>query len=70
MDPLNFNGTTTDFQLLSGGQPFFPENSNYLLIVIGGVVQPNPDAYIVNGSTIQFSTPPPAGATFYGIAFL
>ena len=70
MDPLTFNGTQTNFQLLSAGQPFFPENSTYLLVVVGGVVQPTPEAYTVNGSTIDFTTPPPAGATFYGVAFL
>jgi hypothetical protein len=70
MDPLTFTGTQTSFQLLSAGQPFTPENSTYLLVVVGGVVQPSPDAYTVTGSTIDFTTPPPAGASFYGIAFL
>jgi hypothetical protein len=70
IDPITFNGTQTDFQLLSGGQPFTPENSTYLLVVVGGITQPSPDAYTVNGSTLSFTNAPPAGASFYGIAFL
>jgi hypothetical protein len=70
IDPITFNGTQTNFQLLSGGQPFTPENSTYLLVVVGGITQPSPDAYTVNGSTLTFTNAPPAGASFYGIAFL
>ena len=70
IDTLTFNGTTTDFSLTVAGAPFTPENAAYLMIVVGGVTQPTPEAYTVSGSTISFTNPPPAGATFYGIAFL
>jgi hypothetical protein len=70
IDTITFDGNQTQFPLLSAGQPFAPENSTYLLVVVGGITQPAPDAYTTSGSTITFTNPPPAGASFYGIAFL
>jgi hypothetical protein len=69
LDQLGFNGTTTIFQLTSGGQPVVPSATQYTLIAIGGVVQGTPDAYTVSGSTITFTSAPPSGASFYGIVF-
>lgn len=69
LDNLPFNGATTIFQLTSGGTPVVPSATQYTLIAIGGIVQGTPDAYNVVGSTITFTSAPPAGASFYGIVF-
>lgn len=64
-----FNGTLTQFTLTSNTIPFSPIASHYALISVGGIIQATPSAYGIIGSTITFTSPPPAGATFYGIAF-
>ena len=64
-----FNGTTVQFTLKVSGTPYSPTASYYAYISIGGCVQSTPSAYTVTGSTITFTAAPPAGATFYGIAF-
>jgi hypothetical protein len=55
--------------MLSGGAPFAPKASHYVMIVVGGIVQSANDAYTTAGDTINFSTAPPTGATFYSIGF-
>jgi hypothetical protein len=65
----DFDGTATDFTLKVGGTPYSPTASYYAYIVVGGIVQATPSAYSVTGSTITFTTAPPSGSTFYGIAF-
>jgi hypothetical protein len=64
-----FDGSKTAFQMLSGGAPFAPKASHYVMIVVGGIVQSANDAYTTTGDTINFSEAPPAGATFYSIGF-
>jgi hypothetical protein len=62
-----FDGITTQFTLSLVGTPFTPIASQYVLIVVGGVVQGTPTNYSVTGTTITFTSPPPSGASFYGI---
>jgi hypothetical protein len=69
LDPLVFNGATVQFALTSGGKAVVPAANQYTLIAVGGVIQSTPQAYSVSGSTITFTAPPPAGATFYGVVF-
>jgi len=62
-----FNGTRTQFALTVAGKPYTPTNSESVLITVGNIVQPTPAAYTIAGSTITFSSPPPAGLAFYGV---
>ena len=64
-----FDGSKTAFQMLSGGVPFAPKASHYVMIVVGGIVQSANDAYTTTGDTINFTEAPPTGATFYSIGF-
>jgi hypothetical protein len=62
-----FNGLTTAFQLKVNGTATAPSPSSNIMVFLGGIAQtPGAgNAYIVSGVTINFSAPPPAGATFY-----
>jgi hypothetical protein len=63
----SFNGTRTQFPLTVGGSGYTPTSSSAVMITVGNVPQPTPAAYSVSGSTITFTSAPPAGADFYGI---
>jgi hypothetical protein len=62
-----FDGVTTQFTLTLGGTPFAPVAAQYVLIVVGGIVQGTPTGYTVSGTAITFTSPPPAGVDFYGL---
>ena len=53
-----FNGSTTTFQLKSGGSDFFPGSSFSLLVSVGGVIQEADSAYQINNNEITFATAP------------
>ena len=53
-----FNGTTTTFQLKSGGSDFFPGSSFSLLVSVAGVIQEADSAYQINNNEITFATAP------------
>ena len=55
-----FNGSTTTFQLKSGGSDFFPGSSFSLLVSVGGVIQEADSAYQINNNEITFATAPGA----------
>ena len=57
-----FNGSTTTFQLKSGGNDFFPGSSFSLLVSIAGVVLEADTAYVINNNEITFTTAPANGA--------
>jgi len=63
-----FNGTQTQFQMRVSGIPFIPPNFNSLLIFVGGIIQVPLNSYALSSSSITFTSPPPAGASFYGIS--
>ena len=55
-----FNGSTTTFQLKSGGSDFFPGSSVSLLVSVAGVIQEADSAYQINNNEITFATAPGA----------
>lgn len=63
----SFNGSTTSFNLTSGGAPVFPGLTTNLIISLGGIIQEPNTAYTISGSTISFTAAPPAGTSFWGI---
>lgn len=62
-----FNGLTTAFQLKVNNVATAPSPSTNIMVFLGGIAQtPGAgNAYTVSGVTINFSAPPPAGASFY-----
>ena len=60
-----FNGSTTTFNLTSGGTAVVPQSDANALISISGVVQYT-SAYAISGSTITFSSAPLSTDTFSG----
>jgi len=61
----SFNGSTTTFNLTSGGTAVTPQTDANALISISGVVQYT-SAYAISGSTITFSSAPLSTDTFSG----
>ena len=64
-----FDGVRTSFGLAIGGTPYSPPSINNILISLGGIVQTPVASFSVNGANITFTSPPPTGASFYGIAY-
>ena len=63
-----FDGIETDFTLAFNGSTYTPEFPNAIIVNIGGVAQVPTDAYSISGSTISFTSAPPAGASFYALS--
>jgi hypothetical protein len=61
----SFNGTLTAFPLTVGGTNYPPSPSTNIMVFVGGVPQVPGVAYNVSGSTITFTSPPPANSYFY-----
>jgi hypothetical protein len=63
----SFDGIATAFPLSIGGTAYIPTPTSNIMVFIGGVAQTPgaAGAYIIVGSTISFTSAPPAGATFY-----
>jgi len=55
-----FDGSTTTFQLKSGGSDFFPGSSFSLLVSIAGVIQEADSSYQINNNEITFAQAPAA----------
>ena len=53
-----FDGSTTTFQLKSGGSDFFPGSSFSLLVSVAGIIQEADSAYQINNNEITFATAP------------
>ena len=53
-----FNGSTTTFQLKSGGSDFFPGSSFSLLVSVAGIIQEADSSYQINNNEITFATAP------------
>lgn len=62
-----FNGSTTTFNLTSGGNLFYPGSAYSLLVVLGGVVQEPESAYTINQYQITFASAPGASDDFFCI---
>jgi hypothetical protein len=63
-----FNGTTTTFNLTSGGQPFYAGSAYSILVSLAGVVQQPESAYQINENRILFATAPQSTDVFFCIA--
>ena len=70
IDTPAFNGSTTTFNLTSGGSAITVGSATQMIISINGVVQEPITTYGIasGGSQITFTTAPAAGAGFFGIA--
>lgn len=70
VDTPTFDGSTTTFNLTSGGQAFDIGSATQLIISLNGVVQEPHTVYNVvsGGSQIQFTTAPASGTNFFGVA--
>ena len=64
----SFNGSTTTFNLTSGGNAFFPGSAFSILVSLGGVVQEPESAYQIDRSQIIFATAPTSSSDFFCIA--
>ena len=60
-----FNGSTTTFNLTSGGQAFFPGSAFSILVSIGGVIQEPNSSYELNNSQIVFASAPSSTDNFF-----
>jgi hypothetical protein len=63
----SFNGVLTAFTLRVGGVAYTPNPTGNLTVFLGGIAQTPgaSEAYTVSGSTITFTSAPPAGTSFY-----
>ena len=64
----SFNGTTSTFNLTSGGSAFKPGSASALLVSLGGVIQEPIESYTVVDDQITFSNPPTSDANIFLIA--
>jgi hypothetical protein len=62
-----FNGSTTTFNLTSGGNLFYPGSAFSLLVVLGGVVQEPESAYTIDQYQITFASAPGVSDDFFCI---
>ena len=69
MDSLNFNGSTSTFNITVDGVAFTPPTAFAMLISLNNVVK-NPGVdFSISGATISFSSPPAALTPFFGLIF-
>ncbi len=62
----SFNGSTTTFNLTSGGEAVTPHNEQNVIINISGVQQEPVSAYSIVNNTIVFTSAPASTDTFFG----
>jgi len=60
-----FNGSTTTFNLTSGGQTFYPGSAYSILVSLAGIVQEPESAYQINQNQIIFAVAPQASDDFF-----
>ena len=63
----SFNGSTTTFNLTSGGNAFFPGSAFSIIVSLGGVVQEPESAFQIDRSQIIFATAPSPNDDFFCI---
>lgn len=63
-----FDGSTTQFNLTSGSQAFYPGSPFSILVSLAGIIQEPDSAYQIDQSTITFATAPQASDSFFCIA--
>ena len=65
----SFNGSTTTFNLTSGGDAQVVQSEAQLIVSLGGIIQEPETDYTVSGSQISFTTAPLSGDDFFAILF-
>ena len=60
-----FNGSTTTFNLTSGGQAFYPGSSFSLIVSLAGVIQEPESAFTIDQNQITFANAPGATESFF-----
>ncbi len=65
----SFNGSTTTFNLTSGGDAQVVQSESQLIVSLGGIIQEPETDYTVSGSQISFTTAPISGDDFFAILF-
>jgi len=63
-----FNNTKTTFSLSVSNTPYYPLNSQQLIISVDNVVLDPSVDYTVSSNSIIFTTPPNTNSTFFGVA--
>jgi hypothetical protein len=70
----NFDGVQNTFTLIDlvTSAPVVPTPSDNIIVFVGGVPQVPLASYSISGGDILFTSPPPAGASFFAVttAFL
>ena len=61
-----FNDVRVTFPITVGGQPYNPFSVASVFVSVGGIIQTPNQAYTITTNQINFTSPPPAGATFSG----
>ena len=61
----SFNGSTTTFNLTSGGDAQVVQSEAQLIVSLGGIIQEPETDYTVSGSQISFTTAPISGDDFF-----
>ena len=54
----SFDGSTTTFNLQSGGSAFYPGSAFSIFVVLSGLAQEPESAYTINKNTITFASAP------------
>jgi len=62
-----FNGSTTTFNLTSGGQAFYPGSAFSILVSVAGIIQEPVTSYTVDQNQITFASAPGASDNFFCI---
>ena len=63
-----FNGSTTTFNLTSGGSAHYPGSSYSILVSLGGIIQEPETAFTINQNQIVFATAPVSSDDFFCIS--
>ena len=63
----SFNGSTTTFNLTSGGNAFFPGSAFSIIVSLGGVIQEPESAFQIDRSQIIFAQAPSPNDDFFCI---
>ena len=63
----SFNGSTTSFTLQVSSVNVSPDSVNNVLVSLGGVMQNPGTDYTITASTINFTTAPASGLSFFGL---
>ena len=63
----SFNGSTTSFPLQVSSVNVSPDTVNNVLISVGGVMQNPGTDFTLNASSINFTTAPASGLSFFGL---